>query len=715
MKIHFIYRTTAVLLMFIFNSGANSATHGFSNENNKHFDFTNNSYFPSTDSAFFSSNNSNSIYLDNISIINNDTPHSNFGDLSLSTVTLNNLNYSGTGKVDRFFQMVISKVTLSNSYIETNATTVFFGGNQPSASIINSSINNTNANGSMFTSPYSDYNGDKAFTFSVDNSQLTSQGVLVDGLIRDMTLDVSNGSVITSNSLANSDKFIAKGYLTINLKDSILQSGITQDSGSKVTLNIMNGSVFSLTGDTINSQIQEVNLTDNSSLNFINNGQDYKNLKINKITSDNHTNTIWMGTDLSQLKGDFLDIGQASGKFTLNIKDSGKEAIGKVLDVAHVAQGEEGQFTLASGASGIDAGTYVYYLNSTNNNDEYIWSLNMDKETSVSTDPTAPTTDPTVPPTAPTVPITKPVTTPSVDAILSIAASQQFIFDGELQNLRYRKGNFRYDKSNTGGVWARYLTNNSRITAAENTSQFRLLQNGIEIGSDKTVNFSSSDLVVGLFTGYSNNQIKHERGGKSNVDSYSLGGYATYLGHNGYYLDGTLKVNSFSNDIRALSTQGDSISGDYNQISYGGALESGYQFHMKDIMYIEPYVRTTYFNAGNKQIELSNGMKADIGNSHSVRGEIGTVVGKEWALDNSMVISPYFKFAIEREFIKSNKVRINDTNTLHNDFSGNTGKYGAGVDVQLTKQSNLYAEANYRQGERVESPIMANIGFRINF
>lgn len=67
----------------------------------------------------------------------------------------------------------------------------------------------------------------------------------------------------------------------------------------------------------------------------------------------------------------------------------------------------------------------------------------------------------------------------------------------------------------------RYLTNNTRVNAAHDAA-YRLQQDGFEIGADKVLEMSSGQLVLGGFTSYSNNRVKHARGGNSTVDSYSL-------------------------------------------------------------------------------------------------------------------------------------------------------------------------------------------------
>ncbi|WP_153071444.1 autotransporter outer membrane beta-barrel domain-containing protein [Budvicia aquatica] len=127
------------------------------------------------------------------------------------------------------------------------------------------------------------------------------------------------------------------------------------------------------------------------------------------------------------------------------------------------------------------------------------------------------TTDLQLPEVPPIVIPEKPIpnpdvsTTPSTDAVLSLASSTQFIFDGELQSLRFRQGSLNMNKGQNSGVWGRYLTNNTRIRANNNTA-YRLQQDGIELGADTVLTTSGGRLITGGFVSYSDNMIKHARG-----------------------------------------------------------------------------------------------------------------------------------------------------------------------------------------------------------
>jgi len=156
------------------------------------------------------------------------------------------------------------------------------------------------------------------------------------------------------------------------------------------------------------------------------------------------------------------------------------------------------------------------------------------------------------------------------------------------------------------------------------------------------------------------------------------------------------------------------VKGSYSQNGIGASLEAGYKYALGYGLNLDPYVRTTYFAAKGKDITLSNGLKADIGTQQSAKGELGVSVGKTFQLDH-VALSPYVTVAVEHEFLKDNKVTFNDRYTYKNDQSGTLGKYGAGLTAQLAKNTQAYAEVDYRKGNKVESPIMANIGIRVNF
>src|SRR5699024_12792901 len=115
-------------------------------------------------------------------------------------------------------------------------------------------------------------------------------------------------------------------------------------------------------------------------------------------------------------------------------------------------------------------------------------------------------------------------TTPSTDAVISLASAPQLIMANEMNNLRFSKGSVK-DNAESAGVWGRVIGDSTKIK--EGPAHFDLEQMGLEIGADTVLTLDSGSLLLGGMANYSWSDVKHHRGGKSKVDSYSLGLYAT--------------------------------------------------------------------------------------------------------------------------------------------------------------------------------------------
>src|SRR5699024_9074980 len=350
----------------------------------------------------------------------------------------------------------------------------------------------------------------------------------------------------------------------------------------------------------------------------------------------------------------------------------------------------------------VDGGTYLFYLHDRDENGEKIWYVSAEKQ--IDPDPTDPN------PIDPTPPILE--TTPSTDAVISLASAPQLIMANEMNNLRFRKGSVKAN-AESAGVWGRVIGDSTKIK--EGPARFDLEQMGLEIGAETVLTLDSGSLLLGGMANYSWSDVKHHRGGKSKVDSYSLGLYATYFFDNGFYLDGVLKYNHFDNELRARSTQGDIVSSDYSQHGYGLSLEAGYDWDLGNNLWIEPYGKLSYISVNSKDIKLSNGMEAHISSHDSLTSELGFSFGKDFNLENSTVFSPYVKFAWNHEFIDDNKVRINNRHDFVNDFSGDHIKAGIGFIAKIQNDLSLFGEVNYRSGSYIDDSVQANFGIRYNF
>ncbi|MDH0353973.1 autotransporter outer membrane beta-barrel domain-containing protein [Morganella sp. GD04133] len=505
------------------------------------------------------------------------------------------------------------------------------------------------------------------------------------------------------------------GVTTVNQQSQVqLTAGaedrLAADAGAYAENIILSGTdstLLVITGDTGNTAFAG-SLSGQGQVRFVapvNAG--YSHLTIDNLSG---SQTFYMNTAIAEQQGDYLTIRNGSGDHALNVQDSGAEITRpdeSRLDVI-TDESSNAQFRLSAldgtNINAVDSGTYMYSLYQRDEQNGKIWYLAAQKDDN--------TGEPGEPekPVPPVVPDNK--TTPSTDAVLSMSAAPQLIFNHELDNLRFRRGELR-DNQGDAGVWVRLTGDRTR--AGTGHTHFKLNQAGFELGADKSVPLENGKLWLGVFTGYNDVKLKHQRGGESSIDSVTAGGYATWFSDNGWYLDGVLKYNHFNNELRAVSTNRSSIRGDYSQNAYGASAEAGYSFDLPDAFRTEPYARLSYMRADSKSVHLNNNMQAKLDAQQSLQSELGLHAGKDFTLNNQVIITPYATLAWQHEFISNNDVTINQRNTFDTDFSGDSLKAGGGLTVRFTPQIQAYAEIDYRKGDKTESPLHGNIGVRYNF
>ncbi|MFI8416254.1 autotransporter outer membrane beta-barrel domain-containing protein [Serratia sp. NPDC071084] len=171
-------------------------------------------------------------------------------------------------------------------------------------------------------------------------------------------------------------------------------------------------------------------------------------------------------------------------------------------------------------------------------------------------------------------------------------------------------------------------------------------------------------------------------------------------------------TNHLRNEVRTNMNDGHRVKGDYSQNTLTASTEAGYAITLEAFR-LTPYGKVAYSRLGKADYVLDNGMEANLHAANSVKGEVGTLLESEFSVLGRSV-RPYVKAAMSREFIKRHAIEINKT-SFDSNYSSSTGKYGLGVTADVADNASIYTEVNYQKGNKVETPIYANAGFRISF
>lgn len=86
-----------------------------------------------------------------------------------------------------------------------------------------------------------------------------------------------------------------------------------------------------------------------------------------------------------------------------------------------------------------------------------------------------------------------------------------------------------------------------------------------------------------------------------------------------------MKVDRFANTIHGKMSNGATAFGDYSSNGAGAHVESGFRW-VDGLWSVRPYLAFTGFTTDGQDYTLSNGMRADVGNTRILRAEAGTAV-----------------------------------------------------------------------------------------
>lgn len=633
-------------------------------------------------------------------------------------------NNTITNKATNLGKQVINGTANNNKLTETDQ---FVGQNGTAG------IKNDITNGSQYVDGLAENNtitnkadkrGEQVISGTANNNKLTNTNQIVKkgGMATDNTLTgnshltVENGGEAKNNTLNGDIDMIveangkATGKTTFNGKNHLDLYAATTNGAyvEDLALSRTKGksSVTVYEGTQEHDAVTIGTLNGKAAVNFDHrtNPAGHTQMNINNLGNndpaqyDNTTLDFTMNSNILNGNSDFINTDNAYGQHYVTIieRDTGKEAVlnrPQSADFAYVKNvaGDSNAVFGMKDADGkilnlMDAGTYIHNIQTrTGAGNDTTWSFTATDRL-----------------------------TPSARAVLALSSAPQLMYNNEVDHLRARLHMLRTSDSIENGLWMQGIGNNTKVD--KDQIQYKLRHAGLELGADYQLALNSdSKLVLGGFTGFDKGDVKNDRAGTSDIDSYTFGAYATYLNTNGWYADALLKYNHFDNKLKTTSTNGYDVSSDnYSTSVWGMALETGYTFTFSNQIVITPYGQLAYNRMGSKDITLNNGMDAAIESQTSFTSELGVNAGKDFSFDSGLVFSPYVKAAWNHQYEDGNEVEFNRYNTINPDLSGSTGKFGAGFNARYNNV-NMFMELQHIAGDAVYSPINGQVGIRYNF
>jgi outer membrane autotransporter protein len=264
------------------------------------------------------------------------------------------------------------------------------------------------------------------------------------------------------------------------------------------------------------------------------------------------------------------------------------------------------------------------------------------------------------------------------------------------------------------GVWIRGFGNGMRINN-DVSRRFDQDVGGFQIGADKRVgSLWSGDVYLGVFGSYIYASRDFRDGGDGSSNAFSLGGYATWIHPQGWYVDIVGKYTQMWNYFNT-PTAGEIVShstGYYNIPTVGGSLELGKRFDFADhSFFIEPQAQLAGCWEDSMSYTASNGLHVHGDDQTSLQGRLGGRVGMHFDLSQGRAVEPYAKAEVIEEFLTGNTVTT-DITGFNSSLSGTVGRFGAGLTARLSQSAYIYAEYDYATGDHIQAPWSVSAGLR---
>ena len=285
---------------------------------------------------------------------------------------------------------------------------------------------------------------------------------------------------------------------------------------------------------------------------------------------------------------------------------------------------------------------------------------------------------------------------------LEMAAAMPLAMNRILTNdVRKRMGDLRASKA-ASGAWARYdggkLSGDSGLD-----SEFHTIQVGVD-----TVATPDAPRV-GLAFSYTDGDMDYTRS-SSDMQGYSLAGYATWMADNGMFLDTVVRMAKFKNDM----TVDGRLNGTMDSLAVSVSGEGGWRFDLNDLFYVEPQAEVAYTYLNGDSFTLGEA-SYKVDGLDSLTGRLGFASGLKCPNNKGDV---YLRASVVHEFLGDSKITgtaSGSTGVVELDGKDTWVEYGLGANFNITDTTYVWADVERTAGSVLDTDWRATVGVRHSF
>ena len=285
----------------------------------------------------------------------------------------------------------------------------------------------------------------------------------------------------------------------------------------------------------------------------------------------------------------------------------------------------------------------------------------------------------------------------SLDVTNLLGMLPRFVTRVEMNDLRKRMGDLRTLQGKSG-VWARY--DGGKLSGQGLDHKF----NKIQVGADTMP--TDNGIRYGVALSYTLGDVDGSAS-TADTDTYSLAGYAVWLGEQGQFADVIARVAKVGTDLDTAA-----YSADLDQLALSISGEFGWRFDLAKSLYIEPSIEATYTYIED---ESFTGTTAhfEIDSTDSFMTRAGAALGWKLPDDRGDI---YVRGGVVHEFLGDSELSVNHGfRTVELDGQDTWFEYAIGGTYKVGNNAYVYLDIERSAGGDIDVDWRANIGARYAF
>lgn len=289
-----------------------------------------------------------------------------------------------------------------------------------------------------------------------------------------------------------------------------------------------------------------------------------------------------------------------------------------------------------------------------------------------------------------------------MDSTLQMASYMPMAMTRILTNdVRKRMGDLRASEGKSG-AWARY--DGGKFSGERGfDTDFHTIQVGVDtIPTPDSARF-------GIAFSYTDGESEYVRT-NSDMNAFSLAGYATWMAENGLFVDGVLRMAKVDNDV----TVDGNLKGTMDNVVLSASAETGWRFDLNEMFYVEPQAEVMYTYVDGDKFDIG-AAQYEIDAADSFTGRLGFASGIKCPNNKGDL---YVRASVVHEFLGDSRVTgfaQGSSGVLELDGKDTWVEYGFGGNFNLTKNTYLWADVERTSGSTLDTDYRATIGVRHAF